>query len=50
MSVTRDDLLAVIDENPADDASWLAYADWLQQKGDPRGELHIGLCSFRSIR
>jgi uncharacterized protein (TIGR02996 family) len=39
MSVTGDDLLSVIDENPSDDSSWMLYADWLQQKGDPRGEL-----------
>ena len=39
MTVTRDDLLRVIDENPADESSWLLYSDWLQQRGDPRGEL-----------
>ena len=39
MSVTRDDLLAVIAENPADENAWLLYADWLQQHGEPRGEL-----------
>jgi uncharacterized protein (TIGR02996 family) len=39
MTVTRDDLLAVIAENPADENAWLLYADWLQQHGEPRGEL-----------
>ena len=24
--------------NPADDARWLVYADWLDDRGDPRGE------------
>ncbi|MGN6110502.1 MAG: TIGR02996 domain-containing protein [Kofleriaceae bacterium] len=32
-------LLAAIAENPDDEAAWLVYADWLQQRGDPRGEL-----------
>ena len=36
---TREDLLAVIAENPADENAWLLYADWLQQHGEPRGEL-----------
>ncbi len=36
---TKDDLLRVIDENPDDHASWMLYADWLQQRGEPRGEL-----------
>jgi uncharacterized protein (TIGR02996 family) len=36
---TRDDLLAVIAEDPDDDNAWLAYADWLQQRGETRGEL-----------
>lgn len=39
MSVSRDDLLHVIAENPADENAWLLYADWLQQRGEPRGEL-----------
>jgi uncharacterized protein (TIGR02996 family) len=36
---TRDDLLAVIAENPDDHDTWLLYADWLQQRGEVRGEL-----------
>ena len=36
---SRDDLLAVIAENPDDHAGWMLYADWLQQRGEPRGEL-----------
>ncbi len=39
MSVTRDDLLAVIADSPQDENAWLLYADWLQQHGEPRGEL-----------
>jgi uncharacterized protein (TIGR02996 family) len=36
---SRDDLLRVIDENPDDHESWMLYADWLQQRDEPRGEL-----------
>ncbi len=32
-------LLAAIYANPADDAPRLVYADWLGERGDPRGEL-----------
>lgn len=32
-------LEAAIEENLDDDAAWSVYADWLQQQGDPRGEL-----------
>jgi len=39
MSVTRDELLQVIADNPDDHNGWLLYADWLQQHGEPRGEL-----------
>jgi len=39
VTVSRDDLLAVIAENPGDENAWLLYADWLQQHGEPRGEL-----------
>jgi uncharacterized protein (TIGR02996 family) len=35
--VTRDEWLRRLADAPADD--WLAFADWLQQAGDPRGEL-----------
>ena len=35
----RDELLRGIAENFDDVASWLAYADWLQQADAPRGEL-----------
>jgi uncharacterized protein (TIGR02996 family) len=34
-----DALLAEIRTNPADDRTRLVYADVLQQRGDPRGEL-----------
>jgi uncharacterized protein (TIGR02996 family) len=30
--------LASLLDNPADDARWLVYADWLDDRGDPRGE------------
>ena len=35
----REELLRGIADNPEDVASWMAYADWLQQENAPRGEL-----------
>jgi uncharacterized protein (TIGR02996 family) len=35
----KDDLLRALDEDPADLGRWQLLADWLQQHGDPRGEL-----------
>jgi uncharacterized protein (TIGR02996 family) len=34
-------LLRAIDASPSDPAPYLVYADWLQQQGDPRGQLII---------
>src|ERR1700719_3000206 len=31
--------LSSIAENPRDDSLWLILADWLDEQGDPRGEL-----------
>jgi uncharacterized protein (TIGR02996 family) len=31
--------LAAIAEDPAEPTAWLALADWLEEQGDPRGEL-----------
>jgi uncharacterized protein (TIGR02996 family) len=36
------ELEAAIYANPDDDAAYLVYADWLQQQGDPLGELIVG--------
>jgi uncharacterized protein (TIGR02996 family) len=36
---TEKELLAAIVRAPDDDAPRLVYADWLQERGDPRGEL-----------
>ncbi|HET9484820.1 MAG TPA: TIGR02996 domain-containing protein [Xanthomonadales bacterium] len=36
---TEADLIAAIDAAPDDPAAFLVYADYLQSKGDPRGEL-----------
>jgi uncharacterized protein (TIGR02996 family) len=27
-------------ENPQEEANWLVYADWLEERGDPRAELY----------
>ena len=37
--MTGDDLLAAVYAAPDDDAPRAVYADWLQQRGDPLGEL-----------
>ena len=39
LDAMRAELLRGIADNPDDVASWLAYADWLQQEDAPRGEL-----------
>lgn len=39
MTVEGDELLAQVYAAPDDDTPRLIYADWLQQRGDPRGEL-----------
>jgi uncharacterized protein (TIGR02996 family) len=36
---TLDDLLRVVSEGPDDTATWMLLSDWMQQRGDPRGEL-----------
>jgi uncharacterized protein (TIGR02996 family) len=35
---TEDKLLAEVYASPDDDAPRLVYADWLQERDDPRGE------------
>jgi uncharacterized protein (TIGR02996 family) len=32
-------LLQTIDDSPNDDTNWLVLADWLDEQGDPRGDL-----------
>jgi uncharacterized protein (TIGR02996 family) len=32
------DFLAALEAAPVDDTAWLAYADWLEERGDARGE------------
>jgi len=41
-------LLAAVYQNPDDDAPRLVYADYLQQKGDPRGE-YIALACAKNL-
>src|SRR5262249_47953996 len=36
------DFLTALESAPEDDTAWLAYADWLEERGDPRGE-HVRL-------
>jgi uncharacterized protein (TIGR02996 family) len=42
--------LSAILENPRDDTSLLVYADWLEERGDPRSEYLRGQCEFRKSR
>ena len=41
VSATNVELDALVAEDPADLARYLVYADWLQERGDPRGELVV---------
>jgi uncharacterized protein (TIGR02996 family) len=41
VSARNPELEALIEEDPADLSRYLIYADWLQQQGDPRGELIV---------
>ncbi len=41
VSARNPELEALIDEAPDDPEGYLVYADWLQQQGDPRGELIV---------
>jgi uncharacterized protein (TIGR02996 family) len=27
-------------ENPQEEANWLVYGDWLEERGDPRADLY----------
>jgi uncharacterized protein (TIGR02996 family) len=38
--LTDEAFLRAIRANPADDAPWLIYADWLEERGDPRAALY----------
>jgi uncharacterized protein (TIGR02996 family) len=39
--MTQDEaFLQAIFEDPSDDTPWLVYADWLEERGDPRAELY----------
>jgi uncharacterized protein (TIGR02996 family) len=48
--VTDDDFVAAIRADPEDDAERLVYADWLLQRGDPRGELIHVQCALAAGR
>jgi uncharacterized protein (TIGR02996 family) len=41
VSAQSPELEALIEEEPSDPERYLVYADWLQQQGDPRGELIV---------
>lgn len=42
--------LRAIIENPEDDATRFAYADWLDEQGDPRGEFIRVECSLEELK
>jgi uncharacterized protein (TIGR02996 family) len=41
--------LRAILANPEDDAPWLIYADWLEERGDPRTALYRNRCLTNSV-
>jgi uncharacterized protein (TIGR02996 family) len=40
MPLDDDTFLAALREQPQEEASWLVYADWLEERGDPRAALY----------
>jgi uncharacterized protein (TIGR02996 family) len=47
--IQEDSFLWAISENPDDDAPRLAFAVWLQEHGDPRGEFIRVQCELAKI-
>src|SRR5579884_4103642 len=48
--MTRENaFLQAILENPADDTARLVYADWLEERGDPRGEFIRVQCELAQL-
>ena len=48
--MSDDDFLHGIMENPEDDTLRLVYADWLEERGDPRGELIRVQCAIAAMK
>jgi uncharacterized protein (TIGR02996 family) len=48
---TEDDFQAMLDANPDDHATRLIFADWLEERGDPRAEGYraLGRNRFRPV-
>src|SRR5262249_35130755 len=40
MSLNDDTFIAAILADPQEEANWLVYADWLEERGDPRAALY----------
>src|SRR5215831_12948972 len=40
MSLNDDTFIAALLANPQEEANWLVYADWLEERGDPRAEMY----------
>src|SRR5215471_14828390 len=40
MDLQDETFLQAILEHPEDEANWLVYADWLEERGDPRAALY----------
>ncbi len=47
--MTEDAFLQTIRENPDDDGPRLVYADWLEERGDPRGEFIRVQCELARV-
>jgi uncharacterized protein (TIGR02996 family) len=49
MMTTEDDFQAALDANPADWQTRLVFADWLQERGDPRADGYRALGLNRRV-
>src|SRR5580704_16967148 len=47
--MNHDDFLQAILDDPADDTPRLIYADWLEERGDPRGEFIRVQCELATM-
>src|SRR5580704_11727592 len=47
--MNHDDFLQAILDDPDDDAPRLIYADWLEERGDPRGEFIRVQCELAPL-
>jgi uncharacterized protein (TIGR02996 family) len=49
MVLQDETFIQAILENPQEEANWLVYADWLEERGDPRAALYRQRCLTNSL-